>query len=160
MVVAKDLVLNVTIAHTAGPDQHKARCMKVRGFTLIELMIVVVVIAIIAAIAFPAYQNQVQKTRRADAHTALLGAAQTLERCFTRTNSYEGCNFPTTSPDEFYTLEPDEGDEGEGAITATTFRIRAVAQPPQDRDTACATMTIDHLGRREAVPGDDRCWGS
>ena len=130
--------------------------MKARGFTLIELMIVVAVIAIIAAIAFPAYQNQVQKTRRADAHTALLGAAQTLERCFTRYNSYESEACPDVtgqSNDGFYMITTP-------TLTATTFTIQADAVSPQDRDVeSCLTMTIDHRGHRTPLNGD-RCWGS
>lgn len=129
--------------------------MKARGFTLIELMIVVVVIAILAAIAYPSYQNQVQKTRRADAHTALLGAAQTLERCFTRYNSYDSTECPDVkglSPDGFYEITTP-------TLTTTTFTIEATAVPPQDRDVeACQTMTIDHRGQR--TPKTDRCWGS
>ena len=39
-----------------------------RGFTLIEIMIVVAIVAIIASIAYPSYQAQVLQTRRADAH--------------------------------------------------------------------------------------------
>ena len=34
------------------------------GFTLIELMIAVVIVALLAAVAFPAYQRQLQQTRR------------------------------------------------------------------------------------------------
>jgi type IV pilus assembly protein PilE len=130
--------------------------MKVRGFTLIELMIVVAVIAIIAAIAFPSYQNQVQKTRRADAHAALLQAAQILERCFTRNNSYAVCNIDGPSPDGFYQITTVQAES-----TDTTFRIQAVALPPQDRDViSCRTMTIDHRGQRRPDPDPDRCWGS
>ena len=133
--------------------------MKSRGFTLIELMIVIVVIAIIAAIAIPSYQNQIQKTRRADAHAALLQAAQILERCFTRTNSYLACNVDGPSPDGFYEISTVV--QGDDATTATTFQVQAVARPPQDRDTpSCLTMTIDHLGRRGPDPDPDRCWGS
>ena len=42
-----------------------------RGFTLIELMIVVAVIGILAAIAYPSYQDQVRKSRRSDGFSAL-----------------------------------------------------------------------------------------
>ena len=127
--------------------------MKVRGFTLIELMIVVVVIAIIAAIALPSYQSQIQKTRRADAQSALLQAAQALERCFTRTNSYVGCADPNDSPDGFYTISFE-------APTATTFTLEAVPQGAQSNDN-CGTFTLTHQGIRGSEGADsDRCWGS
>lgn len=43
-----------------------------KGFTLIELMIVILIIGIIAAIALPAYQNYAKQARRADAKTSLF----------------------------------------------------------------------------------------
>ncbi|MCP4091353.1 MAG: prepilin-type N-terminal cleavage/methylation domain-containing protein, partial [Gammaproteobacteria bacterium] len=53
---------------------------KSRGFTLIELMIVVAIVGILAAIAYPSYQEQVRKSRRADANGALLGLANAMQR--------------------------------------------------------------------------------
>lgn len=62
-----------------------------RGFTLIELMIVVAIVGILAAIAFPSYQNHVTKTRRADAQSALTGFAAAMERYYTdNRNTYLG----------------------------------------------------------------------
>lgn len=64
------------------------RPRKFSGFTLIELMVVVAVIAILAAIAYPSMQDHVRKAKRAEGKTALLKAAQLLERYYSDNNTY------------------------------------------------------------------------
>ncbi|MGE6608183.1 type IV pilin protein [Halomonas sp. NPDC076908] len=89
-----------------------------RGFTLIELMIVVVIIGIIASIAYPSYTRYVQKSVRTDAHAGLMQAASELERCYTRTYSYANCDFPNTSPESRYTISNSDNASGY-KLTAT-----------------------------------------
>ena len=61
---------------------------RARGFTLIEVMIVVAVIAILAAIALPSYQSYVMRAQRANAKSALQQAAQWMERTATAQGQY------------------------------------------------------------------------
>lgn len=84
------------LAPCLRPKQSADRnAVRQRGFTLIELMIVVAVISLLAAIAYPSYVEQIRKTRRSDAKTALLETAQVLERCFTEFNVYNRPSIPT-----------------------------------------------------------------
>jgi type IV pilus assembly protein PilE len=59
-----------------------------RGFTLIEVMIVVAIIGILAAIAFPSYQEYIARGKRAEARSELVKADGWLERYYTEFNRY------------------------------------------------------------------------
>jgi len=61
---------------------------KLRGFTLIELMIAVVVLGILAAVAIPSYTQYVTRSNRAAAQQVLLEVAGELERRFTTNGCY------------------------------------------------------------------------
>ena len=59
-----------------------------RGFTLIELMIVVIIIGVLASIAYPAYRNYMSQSRRSDAQIALTQAAAAQEKFFSDCRTY------------------------------------------------------------------------
>ena len=136
-----------------------------KGFTLIELMIVVVIVGILAAIAYPSYTEFVRRSNRAEAKTALLENAQFLERNFTMSNRYNqdgagntpvlpNTNVPRDGTAK-YTIVP--------TLNAASFLLEAepVSGGPAAGDP-CGTLTLNHLGVRGVDGGTldaATCWG-
>jgi type IV pilus assembly protein PilE len=135
-----------------------ARHPSERGFTLLELMIVLVVIAILSAIAYPSFIEQIRKGRRADAITALNQIQQAQERwrvncpCYagsitaanagcpaTACATSSGLGLSGTSANAYYTV-------GISNVSATGYTLTATATGPQAADTKCASMSVALAG--------------
>ena len=116
-----------------------------KGFTLIELMITVAIVGILAAIAYPSYLDQVRQSRRADAQSALLQAANRQERYFTTQYTYadtlDKLGMPAVTENDAYTLNV-TGD-------ANGFVITATPQNDQVNDD-CTSLTINERGEKTA----------
>ena len=124
---------------------------KSKGFTLIELMIVVAAIAILAMVALPSYREQIQKSRRSDAVSAMGRLQLAMERwradnpsyanSAVPAASYPGAALPTSS---YYTFSLSNQSATGYTVTAT----RAGAQS-QDR---CGTLTYTFTGDLSVKP--------
>ena len=140
-----------------------------RGFTLIELMIVVAIVAILAAIAYPSYREHVVKSRRATAQSCLLELAQFMERFYTTNMKYhetagaspEGVELPSTTCtndlDGHYSFAFADDEP-----TATTYKIEATPENAQAAsDTLCGTLGIDQAGEKSeggTATAVSECW--
>jgi len=129
-----------------------------RGFTLTEVMVTVVIVGILAAIALPSYKNQIQKSRRSDAKSALIGAAGQMERYMTERGTYatatlgSGGVYPSTTQNGYYTLAL-------ANLTASTYTLRATPAGAQVGDP-CGTLTYTDQGVK-GVTGSlavSECW--
>jgi type IV pilus assembly protein PilE len=138
---------------------------RIRGFTLIEVMIVVAIVGILAAIALPAYQDQVRKSRRASAEAHLMDIASRQQQ-FLLDNRRYATNLATltvTTPTEvsnYYTVSCCEPTGG-GATNGTPPQFLASAAPKsnQSADLAGATLSIDNAGTKlPALYGGHPVW--
>lgn len=127
---------------------------KMRGVTLIELLIVVIIVGILASIAYPNYLDFVARGKRQEAKAALLQIATNQERWYLNNNTYTanlndvGVNAVTDSG--AYAI----------AITSATpnnFTATATYQLADAEAGRCQTFTIDGRGQRTSAPDAD-CW--
>lgn len=131
---------------------------KMRGVTLLELMIVVVIIGILAAIAYPNYRQYAARAKRTEARAALLKIAANQERFYLQNNTYTtdmlqlgfpvGAAFITNS--NSYSVSVTVAD-------ANNFTAVATYQNADDEAGKCLTFELDGRGIRISAPLLD-CW--
>lgn len=131
---------------------------RMRGVTLLELMIVIVVIGILAAVAYPNYRDAAARAKRSEARAALLQIATQQERLYLQNNSYTtdmsrlgfanaGCNLTGS---ETYSVCVTAADANNWTAVATYQNADAEAGK-------CNTFQLDGRGVRTSAPYDD-CW--
>jgi type IV pilus assembly protein PilE len=156
---------------------HKSEVRKIdsrlgqqRGFSLLELMIVVAIIAIISAIAYPSYVQFVVTAKRTTASSALLQVADKQQQFFMDNKSYtndltnlgfaanpliindEGESVASGDSDSIYSISLSN-------VTAITYTATAAPQKVQaDRDSECASFTITQAGAKGHTGTGDDCW--
>ena len=153
-----------------------------RGFTLVELLVVVVIATILLSIAVPSYMGQVRQSRRTEAKTAVLDLASREERYFSTNGSiysvtpadlgYVGPFPANVAPDNYYQItvctaaagavggpacdpNPNPPPGPSYYITATP-----VAGTTQAADAQCQSFSVDSTGQQFSTGTltSQQCW--
>lgn len=138
------------------------------GFTLIELMVTVAIMAILSSIAYPLYESQSRKGKRADGIVLLEKVAQLEQQYFSHMGTFTSTvkdlpGISETSPGGYYKVSV--------VVDANSFVATAEPITTEQKKDLCE-FTLSNLGVRgvtvkdaggKSVPADDamriRCLG-
>lgn len=137
-----------------------------RGFTLLELMIVIAVLGVLGAIAYPNYQEYARKGRRAEARAALQELLQQQERYMTQFNTYRefslgAQNVPFTTKvqsgnRDVYTLKAEACGTSERQGIRSCVKLTA---HPLVADAKAGDLTLTSQKEKDCTGTDKRtCW--
>lgn len=146
-----------------------------KGFTIIELMMVIVVLGVLVGIALPAYQDYVRKSNRSVAKGKLLELSSLQEQYFGDYKVYAntldlffGFGEAQAGADTSFNFVDKDDDDAIYVFTVATSAVGGVdrmaytltATPKagsiQAADTECASFSLTDTGARSAT--SDECW--
>ncbi len=131
-----------------------------RGFTLIELMVVVAIVGILAAIALPSYTEYIKRGDRASARSALLEAQQFMERYYAANSRYSAAADGTGAPPlpaRLLAVSP-KYVLSVSAVGVNSYTLKA---DPLATSEACGDLTLTNTGvkgRSGTGPTVEECW--
>jgi type IV pilus assembly protein PilE len=139
------------------------------GFSLVELMVVVVIASVLVAIAIPTYINEVRKSRRTEAKTALLDLAGREERFYNTNNTYSATPsdlgygagaFPLAVGSGYYDVNIafTAYSPGPPAVAPTYTLTAYPVTADQLKDTQCTLFTLTSTGLQSSTPNTTVCW--
>ncbi|UZE17160.1 prepilin-type N-terminal cleavage/methylation domain-containing protein [Pseudomonas sp. B21-054] len=128
-----------------------------RGFTLIEIMIVIAIIGIVITVGYPSLTEYMKKGRRTEIAGLLSQQVQILERYYSKNNVYSNETPGLSGGNDFYTINR--------ALTEQSFTLTAVRKSGSSMATdKCGDFKITNTGARtveNAAAGvtTKDCWG-
>lgn len=137
---------------------------KQKGFTLVEIMIVVAIVAILSSIALPSYKEHVRRSQRLAARAIMLEAASWMERRFSVHHNYLGGDNQNPVLPDGLNRSPRSGTT-KYAISLMAGQTHAAAYQLQASPVVgdkCGTFTLDHTGGRGLIGNTAslaECWG-
>ena len=143
----------------------KKNCSGTKGFTVIELMVVLIIVSILVALAYPSYVDQVRKSRRGEAQELLMNWSINQEIWRSNHPLYADdtagqLSAPTHDYYNFSLAAPDPP-------TATTYVLQAIAPTGSDQlndkakdGTNCSTLNMNSAGQKYSGgdPSKLSCW--
>ena len=129
------------------------------GFSLLELMIVVAILGILATIAYPSFRDQIRKSRRSDAYSAVSSILLLQEKYRANHATYgtlAQIGAAASSADGHYDLSV-------SGQTASGYTVQAAAVSggsqagDQEAGTSCATLTVTVAGSNQ-THAPAACW--
>lgn len=142
-----------------------------RGFTLIEMMVVVLIVALLASIGYPSYTAYIAKSHRQAAKNWAYQITDRQEQYFLDNRSYapdlttlgfaqdvmgldaDGqLSAPSVDDRYLFTIVPGANPATEYTVTMVPFDIQA------QRDAKCGNLTLTHTGEQDNSGPYDDCW--
>lgn len=136
---------------------------KPRGFTLLELMVVVAIVALLAALAYNNYSRYALRSRRVDGQNLLTSLAAAEQRFYTNYNNYTATITGNTSTSLGFSSAISKYYTASAVVTSNgqSYTLTATPNSPgsQEKDQ-CKTLTLTDTGVKSqgGNTSNGPCW--